>query len=91
MKLRAKFIAVMYLVFLVFFVLQKIYVERNLHKILLYDEVNTELLQVQSDMECLTLKNKVIQEYADSWYDIDWDKAVYLYEQEQLNEREQTN
>ena len=90
MKLRAKFIAMMYLVFLVFFVLQKIYVEKNLHKILLYEEVKSELMQVQSDMDCLTLKHKVMAEYANAWYDIDWDHAVYLYEQEQ-NEREQTN
>ena len=84
MKLRAKFIAVMYLVFLLFFVLQKLYVEKNLHKILLYEQVKAELLQVQSDMDCLTLKAKVMQEYADGWYDIDWDHAVYLYEQEQI-------
>ena len=89
MKLRAKFIAVMYLVFLVFFVLQKLYVDKNLHKILLYDQVKAELLQVQSDYDCLTLKHKVVRTYADSWYDIDWDHAVYLYEQEQIeNERE---
>ena len=89
MKLRAKFIAVMYLVFLVFFVLQKLYVEQNLHKILLYDQVKAELLQVQSDYDCLTLKHKVVRTYADGWYDIDWDHAVYLYEQEQIeNERE---
>ena len=88
MKLRAKFIAVMYLVFLVFFVLQKIYVERNLHKILLYDQLKTELLEVQSEYDCLSLKHKVVRQYADGWYDIDWDHAVYLYEQEQIeNER----
>ena len=90
MKLRAKFIAVMYLVFLVFFVLQKLYVEQNLHKILLYDQLKEELMQVESDMECLKLKHKVVKEYADGWHDIDWDHAVYLYEQD-LYEREQTN
>ena len=87
MKLRAKFIAVMYLVFLVFFVLQKLYVEQNLHKILLYDKLKTELLEVQDEMDCLKLKHKVVREYADGWYHIDWDKAVYLYEQRQY-ERE---
>ena len=87
MKLRAKFIAVMYLVFLVFFVLQKLYVEQNLHKILLYDQLKTELLEVQSEMDCLTLKHKVMSEYANGWYNIDWDKAVYLHEQRQY-ERE---
>ena len=89
MELRTRFINVMYIVFLLFFVLQKIYVEKNLHKIELYDELRYELLETQSLYDCLELKHKVVREYADGWgYNIDWDKAVQIAELERIIKEE---
>lgn len=90
-KLRVKFVSVMYLVFLVFFVLQKIYVEKNLYKIVQYDELKSELLNTQSSYDCLMLKHKIMQEYADGWFDIDWDKAVRIHEGEYADRNEESN
>lgn len=81
-KIRIKFISLMYLIFIVFFVLQKVYVEENLYKIMQYDELRQDLMDTQSTYDCLELKYKVMKSYADAWYEIDWDKAVQIYEQD---------
>ena len=80
MTIRNKFISLMYLVFLVFFVLQKIYVEENLYKIEEYDKVVEKLEFLTAEHECLSKKFEIADEYAGKWFDIDWDKALELKE-----------
>ena len=45
--------------------------ERNAEAIAQYDSL-------KSKHDSLVVKHKVVLKYANSWYDIDWDKAIEL-------------
>lgn len=80
-KLRSQFVAVMYLVFLVFFVFQKMYIEENLYKIEKYDELLHDYSYLMAEHDCLEKKFGLAEKYMyELTYPtkIDWDKAVEL-------------
>ena len=43
-----------------------------------YSEAIAEYDALRSKHDSLVVKHKVVLKYANSWYDIDWDKAIEL-------------
>ena len=81
MEIRNKLIALLYLIFLVLYVQKNSIIRENQNKIDTFDKVKSELDSLTTAHDYLVKRNKVVEKYANGFgYDIDWDKAIELNE-----------